>query len=146
MLQEILIDLFERDLAKLKNEINSYEDESKLWMTAKEIKNSSGNLCLHLTGNLRYFIGSILGNTGYTRDRDYEFSAKNVPKEELIREIEITLKEVRSTLILITDDDLSKDYPVDVFRKKMTTAYFLTHLTAHLNYHLGQINYHRRMI
>ena len=146
MLQEILTELFERDLTKLKSEINSYEDESKLWMTVKGINNSAGNLCMHLTGNLRHFIGAILGNTGYARNRSHEFTVKNVPKEKLISEIDITLKEVTGTLKLLSDNDLIKNFPVDVFKRKMTTAYFLTHLATHLNYHLGQINYHRRMI
>jgi hypothetical protein len=28
----------------------------------------------------------------------------------------------------------------------MTLGYFLIHLYGHFNYHLGQINYHRRLL
>ncbi len=146
MLKETLIEIFERDLNKLKIEISSYKNESVIWSIDREIKNSGGNLCLHIIGNLNQFIGAVLGGSGYQRNRDAEFGDKNIPKKELISDIEKTTAVITSTLQKLSDEELGAVYPHDVFNKKMTTGYFLIHLTTHLNYHLGQINYHRRLM
>jgi uncharacterized damage-inducible protein DinB len=145
MLLETLTKLFKRDLNKLKSEIESYRDEKNLWRVEENISNTAGNLCLHLTGNLNAYIGAELGNTGYIRQRDLEFSLKDVPRSELIRQVEDTVNMVERTLGQLTDEDLNKDFPLLVFKEKMSTEYFLTHLSTHLAYHLGQINYHRRL-
>jgi len=71
--------IIERDLNKLEEEINLYSSEETIWKIDREIKNSGGNLCLHLCGNLQHFIGAILGKTGYIRNRDNEFIAKATP-------------------------------------------------------------------
>lgn len=141
-----LIQLFKRDLTKLKVEINSYKNESNLWIVDKEILNSAGNLCLHLVGNLKTFIGANLGNTGYIRQRDLEFSLKNIPRTEMIQQIEETITIIEETLKKLPNTDLQKEYTPRVFDKPMTTEYFLIHLSMHLAYHLGQINYHRRLL
>ena len=146
MVISALLELFKRDLNILSVEINSYSDESNLWTTNADIKNSPGNLCLHLCGNLQHFIGAVLGNTGYIRNREAEFSKKNVPKDQLLNLIDTTKESVLNVLESLPEDQLEKDYPIDVFKKKMTTTYFLIHLLSHLNYHLGQINYHRRLL
>lgn len=141
-----LIQLFDRDLAKLEEEIKLYPTEESLWGIAGDIKNSGGNLCLHLCGNLRHFIGNILGNTGYQRNRDYEFAAKNVARNILISEVDKTKNDVHETLLTLNTQDLKKNYPVEVFGSPMTTTFFLLHLHSHLTYHLGQVNYHRRLL
>ena len=138
--------LFIRDLNRLKKEINLYSSEENLWVIDKEISNSGGNLCFHLIGNLKTFIGRELGDTGYVRQRDLEFSAKNIPRIELLNEIDETISIIESTISKLSDEDLSNDYPLIVFKGKMTVGYFLIHLHSHLNYHLGQINYHRRLL
>jgi len=138
--------LFLRDLNKLKKEIESYKDESKLWIIDKNIANSAGNLCLHLIGNLNTYIGKELGGIDYIRDRDLEFSQKDIPKAELLTMIEGTILAVDKALDSVTDQQLEEEYPVIVFADKMTTGFFLIHLVAHLDYHLGQINYHRRLL
>src|SRR5580765_7791582 len=143
MLRRVLIELYERDLAKLKSEIEQYDDEADLWKIATGISNSAGNLCLHLTGNLNHFFGAVLGDSGYVRDRDAEFANQNVSREKMLADIDATLDVVRSTLAALTENDLDKPYPIEVFGHAMTTGFFLVHLTTHLNYHLGQINYHR---
>jgi uncharacterized damage-inducible protein DinB len=142
----ILSQLYLRDLEKLKTEITSFKDEKKIWEISGDVKNSAGNLCLHLCGNLQHFIGAVLGNSGYVRNRDAEFSRKNVPVKELVDEIELTAKVVENTLNELDEEILQKTFPINVFGYEMTTGYFLTHLTTHLNYHLGQINYHRRLL
>ena len=144
--QEILKKLIVRDLEKLKTEIEAYKSESTIWLVPEGISNSAGNLCLHLVGNLTHFIGAVLGNTGYVRQRDLEFSLKDVPRAELIQKIEETIKVIDTVLDTITNEQLVSEYPVTVFAKGDTTGYFLTHLATHLDYHLGQVNYHRRLL
>jgi uncharacterized damage-inducible protein DinB len=146
MLIETLKSLFNRDLNKLKLEIESYQDESKIWTIDKNISNSAGNLCLHLIGNLNTYIGAEIGKTGYIRNRELEFSLKNVPASELISKVENTLLVVNNALDTLTERDLEAIYPLEVFEKEMTTGFFLIHLSTHLAYHLGQINYHRRLL
>ena len=143
---DILKQLFKSDLEKLQTEISSYTDEMNLWKISGDIKNSGGNLCLHLCGNLQHFIGAVLGNSGYVRKRDAEFSKKNVPVKELVKEVELTITAVENTLNHLKEERLGQKYPRNVFGYEMTTEYFLIHLAAHLNYHLGQINYHRRLL
>ena len=146
MVIETLQKIFKRDLEKLKQEIASYRDESNLWKIDKSIANSSGNLCLHLVGNLNTYIGAEMGKTGYVRDRDREFSQKNIPRDELVKMIEDTITVVANGLNKLKEEDLEKEYPLLVFKEKTSTGYFLIHLTVHLGYHLGQVNYHRRLL
>ena len=63
MLSEILAELYERDLNKLKSEIEQYADEADVWTVTGDIANPAGVLCLHIAGNLRHFFGSVLGGT-----------------------------------------------------------------------------------
>ncbi len=146
MLTENLARAFEKDILKLKAEISSYPDESKLWITAEGISNSGGNLCLHLLGNLQHFIGGVLGGSGYVRNRPEEFSLKNIPVSEMCVTAEHTAQVVAKTIRSLSAGDLEKNYPEKIMDNVWTTEYFLLHLLAHLNYHLGQINYHRRLI
>ena len=145
MLIQTLKTIFRRDLEKLKQEISLYEDESKIWVIGKDIANSAGNLCLHLVGNLNTYIGAEIGKTGYIRHRDLEFSLKNIPQQELVKKIEDTIIMVESSLDKLKEEQLEKEYPLLVFAEKTSTGYFLVHLAVHLGYHLGQINYHRRL-
>lgn len=146
MLKETLIELFDRDLQKLKIEITLYQDEYDVWVTKGDITNSGGNLCLHLIGNLNHFIGATLGNTGYVRHREDEFSLKNVLRQDLITNIDNCILIVKETLTKLTEDDLKKDFPLEKHGTIVSTTHMLLHLYGHLTYHLGQINYHRRLI
>lgn len=146
MLKESLLQIFERDLNKLKDEISFYKDEKSLWIVKNEINNSAGNLCLHLLGNLNHFIGTALGKTGYVRNRENEFAAKNISREELVIEIEKTILVVTKTLNNLSSEDFEKDFPVQKHGEIVKTDFMLLHLLTHFNYHLGQINYHRRLI
>lgn len=139
---EILSQIYLRDLEKIKTEIASYKNEENLWKTIGDIKNSAGNLSLHICGSLKHFIGTVLGKSGYVRKRDEEFSKKNVPICEFMAEIDLTINAVKKTLNELKEEDLKKTYPINAYGYEMTTGFFLTHLTTHLNYHLGQINYH----
>jgi uncharacterized damage-inducible protein DinB len=146
MLTQTLLELFTRDLNLLTEEIRQYKNESNLWKTEGLITNSAGGLCLHLIGNLNHFIGAILGGTGYVRQRELEFTLTDVSKMELIKQVEDTLDVIDRTLKKLTEADLQKEYELQVFKKPMSTEYFLVHLSTHLSYHLGQINYHRRLL
>ncbi|WP_179335033.1 DUF1572 family protein [Winogradskyella costae] len=146
MLSKTLIDLFKRDLHKLIEEINLYKDESHIWKLEGSVTNSAGNLCLHLVGNLNHFIGTTLGNTEYIRQRELEFSLKYVSRMELIKQVEATIIVIENTLQPLSESDLQKDYNLPVFKEPKTTAYVLIHLAMHLAYHLGQINFHRRLL
>ena len=144
---DTLKELFARDLNKLKTEIEQYKNEANLWLVDGEIPNSGGNLALHLVGNLKHFIGAVLGGSGYVRTRDLEFSTKDTPRVELLQMINETIVQVAAGLDKVTAEQLEAEYPIAVFADRtepMTTEWFLIHLATHLGYHLGQVNYHRR--
>jgi uncharacterized damage-inducible protein DinB len=146
MLIETLKLLFERDLKKLKNEIELYQNEQTLWYIENNIANSAGNLCLHLIGNLNTYIGKEIGKTGYIRNRELEFTSKNISKFELLKKIDDTIFVVSNSLGKLTQEELIEEYPILVFDKRTSTEDLLVHLATHLTYHLGQINYHRRLL
>jgi uncharacterized damage-inducible protein DinB len=146
MLLDTLIQLFERDLNRLITEIGLYNEEESIWKIDKGISNSAGNLTLHLIGNLNTYIGKELGDTGYVRNRELEFSTKFVKREALLNGLMQTKEVIKQSLSNLSNDDLNQEYPILVFTEKTTTEYLLVHLTTHLTYHLGQINYHRRLI
>lgn len=146
MILETLKSLFNRDLLKLKTEIELYRNEDNLWRITGSISNSAGNLCLHLIGNLNTYIGAGLLKTNYVRQRDLEFSLKNISKAELIEKIEATIAVVDQGLDSLSVNDLVKDFPIMIRDKSTEMEYILLHLLTHLNYHLGQINYHRRLL
>ena len=146
MLLETILLLFERDLNKLITEIELYKNEDNIWRVDKNISNSAGNLTLHLIGNLNTYVGKEIGKINYVRNRELEFSQKNIPRQELIKNVKDTITVVRNSLLTFPVHELENEYPILVFTEKTSTAYFLIHLTTHLSYHLGQINYHRRLI
>lgn len=145
IIRESLKKLFIRDLERLQKEIESYRDESSMWMIDREIKNSGGNLCLHLLGNLKTYIGIGLANRSYQRDREFEFSGKNVRKEKLLLEIEETKEVVIEGLDALEKYNEGDNFPIVIWNEKTELIYTIMHLHSHLNYHLGQINYHRRL-
>lgn len=146
MLLSILKSLFLRDLGKLKTEIELYQDEKNIWLIDKQIANTAGNLCLHLIGNLNAYIGAEFGKTGYVRNRPLEFSLRDIPRAELVKSIDSAILMIGTSLDKITDQQLAEEYPQEVANGKVNTGFFLTHLASHLAYHLGQINYHRRLL
>jgi uncharacterized damage-inducible protein DinB len=145
MLTESLIPTFERDLNKLKAEIELYETDEQLWIVPDGISNSGGNLALHLVGNLNHFIGAVLGENGYVRNRDAEFSTKSGTRAEIAAMILETIPVVSSALGKLTAEALVKDFPVQKHDETRRVDFMLLHLFGHFSYHLGQINYHRRL-
>jgi uncharacterized damage-inducible protein DinB len=141
-----ITDFFERDLDKLIQEINLFKNENDLWKTKEGINNSAGNLVMHLFGNLNHFIGKTLAKTDFERKRDEEFTVKNIPREKLISDLNELKETIKKTLPQLSEEDLKKDFPLQIRDQTFTTQNILTFLLAHLNYHLGQINYLRRMM
>ncbi len=146
MLQETLKTLYRRDLENLKQEISAYKSEANIWLIENGVTNSAGNLTLHLIGNLNYFIGAEIGKSDYIRQRDLEFSNKNIPRTKLTEMIDETISAVETAIDSMVDEQFAENYPLDVFGCEMTNEYFLIHLATHPAYHLGQINYHRRLL
>jgi uncharacterized damage-inducible protein DinB len=135
-----------RDLDKLESEIKLYPTEESIWLLKGEIKNSAGTLCLHLCGNLQHYIGVGLGKSDYVRNRENEFAARNIERRLLLEEIARSKQAVKVALAKADPSILETDYPLPVFDHKMTVQFFMIHLAAHLEYHLGQVNYHRRLV
>jgi hypothetical protein len=134
------------DTKALRAELEGYADEAYLWKTVPGLANPAGNLALHLAGNLQHFIGAVLGGSGYVRDREAEFTRRGVPRAEILREIDTALAVVFRTLEDLPPARWDEEYPLAIDGTRVTTGFFLVRLCRHLAYHLGQINYHRRIL
>ena len=141
-----LVALYDRDLKNLKKEIESYRSDSQIWEVREGINNSGGNIFLHLMGNLNTFFGAVYGKTGYIRDRPAEFSSKDIPREKLLQMLDEIHPIVLSVLEKFPIEKLTDIYPIKIFEEEKTNGYIFIHLETHLAYHLGQINYHRRLL
>ncbi|MDA0315472.1 MAG: DUF1572 family protein [Bacteroidetes bacterium] len=138
--------LFQRDINKLQEELLAYTKEETIWHVEQQITNSAGNLVLHLMGNLRNYVGLDLGGLPYERDRDREFGSAGVTRAELLEELDLVRKVVEEVLLPLDPMKLGDQSVHSFFGYPMTVGYFLIHLYGHFNYHLGQINYHRRLL
>ena len=146
MLAAALQTLLLRELRAVRREIEAYPDDASVWRQIPGLPNTGGTLALHLAGNLQHFLGAILGRDGYKRDRDAEFSRRNVTRKELVATIDQAIASVDRTLRTLTDDALTATYPEPIANRKVSTGMFLVHLASHLAYHLGQLDYHRRAV
>ena len=146
MIPSLAAGVLVRDLRALRREIEAYPTEADLWRVAPGITNSGGNLALHLAGNLQHFIGKALGHTGYVRTRDAEFQSRDVPRAQLLAAIDRTIAAVETGLARLENQDLSVDFPEPLAGRRVSTADALLHLLTHCAYHLGQVDYHRRLI
>ena len=146
MITSHLLPLYERDINALIQELSSYKNEADLWSIKGDVKNSPATLGLHIAGNLKHFIGAQLGKTGYIRNRDKEFADRNISKQTILKELQEALLIVQNTLPKLTDNDLQKDFPIEFLGKVRPAIEILFILYGHLNYHLGQVNYHRRLL
>ena len=138
--------LFSRDLTRLIQELQAFPSDGILWQRAPGVKNSAGNLVLHLEGNLREYIGRQLGNVAYSRERDQEFELTGGSRDDLIRRMEQVRDLVTTVVSRLSDGDLAAAYPEAVLDTPISSLDFLVHLHGHLNYHLGQIDYLRRIL
>jgi hypothetical protein len=139
--------LLDRDAGRLAEELRKYPDEADLWKVVPGIRNSAGTLALHVIGNLNHFVGATLGDSGYVRDREREFAARDIPRSELLAELDAVRVMVRRVVPGLVPERMAQTFPgaAGPF-EGVTTGFFLLHLATHLSYHLGQINYHRRLL
>lgn len=143
-MQHILADLFERDLQTFADNISKVP-ENKIWYAPDGVTNSAGILAQHIVGNLMHYIGVGLGNIDYQRDRDREFSNTGRTSDSLVTDIKKVRQLIPDILRNMTDEQLAGDYPLQI-PFSFQTKEFLLHLYGHLSYHLGQVNYLRRML
>ena len=146
MTSDWIVRTMTRDLKSLGEQIDAYPDEADIWELVRGISNSAGTLALHLAGNLQHYIGAQLGGSGYVRNRNAEFASRGVPRSELLQEIAAASTAVEEGLAGLSDEALEGEYPLEVAGVKLTKGVFLVHLATHLAYHLGQLDYHRRLL
>jgi hypothetical protein len=146
MVKSALGSILDRDLDALRREVEAYTDEAELWRTVPGIANPGGTLVLHLAGNLQHYFGARLARTAYVRNRQAEFSRRDVLRSELLREIEAARSAVKAALAELSAAELTREYPEAIAGTKLTTGEYLMHLTTHFAYHLGQVDYHRRAV
>lgn len=139
-------ELFLKNLSALRKDIDSYPDEKDLWTVKGDTKNTPGNLCLHICGNLKHNFGKILGGGNYLRNRDAEFSKKDIPKLALLKEIDETIEIVSPVADNLKEEDINKIFPDESLTMRETTGAALARLSWHMGYHMGQINYQRRLL
>ena len=146
MTQQALHQCFQREIRSLRRELDAYPDDASVWATPAGVKNPAGTLFLHLAGNLQHFIGAKLGETGYIRDREAEFARRGVSRKEIARELDAASAAVNVGFAKLSDHMLASPFPEQIAGITFTTVDWLIHLAAHLGYHVGQIDYHRRIV
>jgi hypothetical protein len=144
--QEELAGLFRRDLTRLTQELEAFDDDTQLWKKTDGVSNSAGNLALHLEGNLREYVGRQLGNVPYERHRDEEFCPSGVRRQDLVKRLEEVRALVVKAISELSDEALRAPFPERVLGIDWSTQQFTLHLLGHLNYHLGQVDYLRRFV
>ena len=135
-----------RDLKCLRRQVEAYPDERDLWQTPPGVSNSAGNLAMHLAGNIQHFVGMHLGGSSYQRDRDAEFSSRHVSRTELLGAIDASIDAVEQTMPRVTDEQMDKADGIRMGDTTFMTGEFVMHLISHFGYHLGQVDYHRRVV
>jgi hypothetical protein len=138
--------LMSRELASYSRELDLFRDERLIWATAPGVSNSAGNLALHVAGNLQYYVGTTLGNTGYVRDRNFEFSARGLSRETLHAELATASRVVTTVLEDFPESGIQEIYPDVLGGVRLPTGLFLQQLSSHLAFHLGQVGYLRRVL
>jgi hypothetical protein len=146
MLVSSVIAILNRDLRALRREVEAYPDDGALWLTPGGVPNSAGTLALHLAGNVQHYLGARLGATGYLRDRPAEFARRNVPRSEIVQEIEAAGRALAAAQRRLSAADLTGDFPEAIGNLRIETGDYLIHLVSHFTFHLGQIDYHRRIV
>ena len=135
-----------RELRSLRRELEAYPDERLLWALPPGLPNSAGTLALHLAGNLQHYVGALLGGTGYVRNRDEEFAARDVPRAAILEQIAKAEEAVGATLPRLSEEQMSQPFPEPIREHRLQTGELLLQLAVHLGYHLGQVSYHRRLV
>jgi hypothetical protein len=140
-----LASLFARDLARVARQLDAIDD-AHLWQVVPGVTNSAGNLLLHLSGNLREYIGRQIGGVPYQRDRPREFAANQVPRAEISGALAELVELIPAVIGRVEESRWDQMFPENVLGAPLTNRQFVIHLFGHLSYHLGQIDYIRRML
>jgi hypothetical protein len=135
-----------RDIAGIERELELYPDDKSVWVNVTGLPNSAGNLILHVSGSLQHFFGATLGNTGYLRNREAEFAKRDVPRTELRKELAGARHGVLSAFENLTEIRLEQPFPARITDTELSTRLTILQLITHVSYHLGQLDYHRRMV
>lgn len=146
MLRSTVQAVLRRELEAVRRSVEAYPDDASLWTERPGLPNAGGTLVLHLAGNLQHYVGAVLGGTGYRRDRDAEFSRRDLPRTVLLAEIVAAQQAVERGIAALSDDALGSPYPESIAGRTVATGDYLVHLASHLAYHLGQLDYHRRVV
>jgi uncharacterized damage-inducible protein DinB len=140
----------QRELAAVRRCVEAYPDDRSLWAERPGLPNAGGTLVLHIAGNLQHYLGAVLGGSDYRRDREAEFARRDVSRDDLLAEIDAAAVAIDRGLATEDDDgggnELARAYPEPIAGRTVATGDYLVHLAAHLAYHLGQLDYHRRVV
>jgi hypothetical protein len=143
---DYLVGVVVRDMKALGREVEAYPDDASLWRVPPGVANSGGTLALHLCGNVQHFFGTVLAGTGYVRDRAAEFNRRDVSRAEIAAQVQAAVAAAEQGLAKVSDAALARDFPEQIAGHTLVTGECLVHLVAHLGYHLGQVDYHRRLV
>lgn len=146
MARSVLHVVLLRELAAVRRTVAAYPDDASLWAERPGLPNAGGTLVLHLAGNLQHYLGAVLGRTGYRRDRATEFSRRNGSRAELLGEIDAAHQAIERGMAVLSEETLAAPYPEQIAGRTVVTGDFVVHLATHLAYHLGQLDYHRRVV
>jgi hypothetical protein len=142
-----LATLLVRELKGFEAELGLFPDDTRIWETVPGISNSAANLALHVAGNLQHFVGAVLGESGYVRNRDLEFSRRSGTRADIAAELHAAVTVVERILPGLPAEILEGRYPHTVVAgKEIETGLFLQQLCSHAAFHLGQAGYARRAL
>ncbi len=135
-----------RELQGLKSELLAYENEGDIWRSVPGLPNTAGTIALHVAGCLQHFVGAQLGGSGFVRDREAEFSRRDVSVAEIVSELDQTIAALDATFAGLGEATTDRPFPLEIAGVRPTVGEYLVHLLSHLAYHLGQVDYHRRCV
>ena len=121
--------------------------DDQIWSRPYPYGNSIGHLLLHITGNLNYYVGAQIAQTGYVRNRDLEFSDQTrKSKNVLIREFDEAMAIVQDTIAKQSPGDWSAAYTAKGLEDAGNRFTVFLRCAAHMDHHIGQIMYLRKEI
>jgi len=139
-LASVLADRYRANAARV-HELSAPLSVEQFWEKPFLYGNSFGHLVLHLTGNLNYYIGAQIANTGYVRDRPREFNDPNPPaKEEALRLLHDAVAMVIKTIRNQSPEDWSGEYSA-VGTNCSNRIDMVVQCAAHMQHHIGQMIY-----
>ena len=114
----------------------------QFWRKPYPYGNSVGHLVLHLTGNLSYYIGARIAETGYVRDRDREFTDARPPhKDEALRAFDRAMAMVVATIHKQGSEDWAQAYTAEREPEAADRFQIMVRCAGHAYHHVGQIVY-----